>query len=414
MRILILGWELPPHNSGGLGVACYQLAKHLAVEGVEIDFVVPYKADHSEITFMRVHAATPHTPRELQIATAGAYGSNRYFDQEADSDFGGASGLRWQQRRYTEFVKQLVKREHYDVIHAHDWLTYEAGMEARKITQRPLIAHVHATEFDRAGGESGNPLVHEIEYAGLLMADRIMAVSQATKNILVQRYDIPADKIEVVHNSIDTSEFSDLVANQTYQYLNHMKRKGYTVVVSVGRLTIQKGLKFLLEAVALAVRQNPKILLVIAGSGELYAELIEQAAELGIGENVMFTGFVRGVAWRDVYAVADMFVMPSISEPFGLVALEAAGYGSAVLVSKQSGVAEVLHHVLRFDFWDTHLLASQIAALSESSALQLELTHNMQHEFSNLSWRRAAEICVHNYRQLAATAATAGIAGGAA
>lgn len=401
MKLLMLGWELPPHNSGGLGVACYQLCRHLARAGVEIDFVVPYEAEHTEIDFMNVIAATPYSAEDLQIATRGVYDSSGFGDETLVSD---ARSLVNQQKRYTRFVEQLVKRNDYHLIHAHEWLTYDAATAAKEISRRPLVVHVHATEFDRAGGEPGNQLVHDIEYHGIVMADRVVAVSQATKEIIVDRYDIPEDKIEVVHNSVNAEDYGKDFTVDTYRYITHMKQKGYKVVVSIGRLTIQKGLRYLLEATALAVSRNPKLLLVIAGSGEQYHELIELSAELGIAENVIFTGFVRGQAWRDLYAVGDMFVMPSVSEPFGLTALEAAGYGNAVLLSKQSGVGEVLRNVLRFDFWDTHLLASQLLALAEYPVFSAELIANLTHEFKYLSWEKAAETCIRMYAQVGQSA----------
>lgn len=398
----MLGWELPPHNSGGLGVACYQLCKHLAGQGVDIEFVVPYTADHSDITFMKVQAATPYDVALIQKALGGAYDSRRY--EEVVNGSGSddlPTSLRAQQLRYVAYVRQLIEEGEYDLIHAHDWLTYEAAVLAKNHLDIPLIAHVHATEFDRAGGNHGNPLVHDIEYTGLVMADRIVAVSQATKEILIERYDIPADKIDVVHNSIDPEDFVDSFEPSTYAYISHMKDKGYTIVASVGRLTLQKGLTFLMEAAQKAVYYHPKLLFVIAGSGEQLPELLELSADLGIAENVVFTGFVRGAAWREVFALADQFVMPSISEPFGLVALEAAGFGNAVLISEQSGVKEVMHHMLRFDFWDTDRLASQIVALAESEAMKTELLAGAAQEFRALSWRRVAERCRDIYTQVA-------------
>jgi glycogen(starch) synthase len=399
MKILMLGWELPPHNSGGLGVACYELCKHLALQGVEIDFVVPYQADHSEISFMKVVSAVPYSPKELQHTLGGAYDSHRFSEWLKGNDESCPTSLREQQQRYVTYVEQLVSEEHYDAVHAHDWLTLEAGMVAKRSGVGPLIAHIHATEFDRAGGDHGNPIVHDIEYTGLLMADRIVAVSQATKNLIVERYQLPADKIEVVHNSIDTSQYGYIDDADTYQYLAHMKQRGYTIAVSIGRLTIQKGLSYLMEAARLTVEVNPKFLLVVAGSGELYQELIAQSADLEIAEHVIFTGFVRGKAWRDLYAIADMFVMPSVSEPFGLTALEAAGYGNAVLISKQSGVGEVLSNVLKFDFWDTHKLASQMVALVDEPSLARDLVENCRQEFNGLSWHQAAERCRLLYRR---------------
>ncbi|HUC86709.1 MAG TPA: glycosyltransferase family 4 protein [Candidatus Saccharimonadales bacterium] len=401
MKILMLGWELPPHNSGGLGVACYQLCKHLAAQGVEIDFVVPYTANHQGTEFMEVLGATSYSAELMQELLGGAYESARLTTYR--SEFEDAAelpgSLREQQQRYIGYVRKLTSERHYDLIHAHDWLTYEAAQVAKHQLGVPLIAHVHATEFDRAGGLDGNSLVHEIEYTSFLLADRIIAVSQATKNIIIKHYQIPAEKIEVVHNSIDPSDFQDIPTEPSYAYIAHMKAKGYTVIASVGRLTIQKGLGFLLEAAKLAMDYNPKLLVVIAGNGEQYHGLIEAAAELGIADRVLFTGFVRGAPWRDVFALADIFVMPSVSEPFGLVALEAAGYGNAVVISRQSGVGEVLSHVLRFDFWDTQRLANQIVALSESGPLKAELLEHCRKEFQGLSWHRVAKQCLELYQR---------------
>jgi len=398
----MLGWELPPHNSGGLGVACYQLCKHLAAEGVDIDFVVPYTDTHEDVAFMNVLGATPYPAEIMQELLGGAYDSERlreWQEEQNDQEEFIPTSLREQQQRYVKYVRRLTKHGRYDVIHAHDWLTYEAAVAAKQQLGIPMIAHVHATEFDRAGGGNGNPLVHEIEYTSLMMADRIMAVSQATKNVLSQRYGIPADKIEVVHNSVDPADFASTNEPTTYAYIAHMKAKGYTIVASVGRLTIQKGLGYLLEATRIAVGYNPKLLVVIAGSGEQYQELIEKSAELGIAENVLFTGFVRGAAWRDVFGLADMFVMPSVSEPFGLVALEAAGYGTAVAISRQSGVGEVLHSVLRFDYWDTERLASQMVTLTDSAAFKDALVTGSTAEFSRLSWKHVAAACLELYRR---------------
>ncbi len=400
MKILMLGWELPPHNSGGLGVACYQLCKHLALQGVELDFAVPYQADHSDIDFMNIVESVPYDVQTMQALLGGAYESWKIEWQEAHGikDAAGLpQSLREQQLRYVAFIKQHVKRNRYHVIHAHDWLTYEAAMAAKERLNVPMVAHVHATEFDRAGGQAGNPLVHDIEYTGLMMADRVIAVSQGTKDIIVQKYGIPADKVQVVYNSIDPTEFGPLPMDNTYKYLTHMKKRGYKVVVNVGRLTIQKGLTFLLEAAQQVVERNNKVLFVIAGSGEQYTELISRAAELGISQNILFTGFVRGKAWRDLYSIGDMFIMPSISEPFGLTALEAMGFGNAVLLSRQSGAGEILQHVLKFDFWDTHLMASQILALAEQPMLARELTRNAAREFSKMSWSDAAENCKQIY-----------------
>ena len=404
MKILMLGWELPPHNSGGLGVACYQLSRALAAGGVAIDFVLPYDAPH-DINFMKVTPAAPITPEKL-ANLGGAYDSYCYHCASDTCQHAHPKDLRGQQRRYTEFVEQYLLKQNPDIIHAHDWLTFEAAMRAKQVTRKPLIAHVHATEFDRSGEHHGNPLVHDIEYNALHMADRVVAVSQVTKDIIVREYGVPTDKVTVVHNSIDPDDFADVSFAGSYLYLEEMKKRGYKVVVSLGRLTVQKGLRYLIQAAARAQAVNSDVLFLIAGDGEQRNELIELSAELGVAHNIIFTGFLRGQRWRDAYAIGDMFVMPSVSEPFGLTALEAAGTGNAVLLSKQSGAGEVLKSVLKFDFWDTDKLANYIVAVAEKPVLRQELAQNVQHEFSRLSWQEVADKCQALYRSLSKVEAT--------
>lgn len=318
MKILMLGWELPPHNSGGLGVACYYLSKALAINGADIDFVVPYSAKHEDIDFMKVHSATRLSP--LHKFGMGAYDSNFQLETVGRDNLGDLKTIRDVQYRYNNFVEEMVEGKEFDAIHAHDWLTMEAGMRAKQITKAPLIVHVHATEFDRAGGGMGNPIVHEIEYQGLIMADRILAVSAITKSIIVQKYGIPADKIEVVHNAIDVDSLNDGYEydNRTYRYLEGLKDEGYTIISAITRFTIQKGLANLVRAVAKASTKYDRFALLLAGDGEQRDELIALAADLGISDKIFFTGFVRGKQWRDAYSVSDVFVLSSISEPFGL------------------------------------------------------------------------------------------------
>lgn len=397
----MLGWELPPHNSGGLGVACYHLSKSLALGGAQIDFVVPYTAEHPTIDFMNIHAVSAITPAER--TQLGAYDSHRGADGTTLPATPEEAGtIRHLQRQYVEYVEELVQDRHIDVIHAHDWLTMEAGVRAKQLTNKPLIVHVHATEYDRSGELSGNPVVHEIEQQALLMADRIFAVSNLTKSIIIHRYGIPADNIEVVYNGFDAAAFDDgyLYDTATYRYLESLKEEGYTVVSTVTRFTVQKGLTHLLHAAARVLEQYDKVVFLFAGDGEQRDELIDLAARLGISDKVLFTGFVRGQRWRDAYSVADVFVMSSVSEPFGLTALEAAHHGNALAISKQSGVGEVLHSVFRFDFWDVNLLADQIIGLATSRALRGEMQRNITEEYSRLSWHDVAAQCLTQYRRL--------------
>ncbi len=393
----MLGWELPPHNSGGLGVACYHLSKALVQNGSTIDFVVPYDAEHPGIDWMNIHTATDISPD----ARYGTYAYDR--DQTITREFpdGDPVGsMRATQKKYIRYVETLVHRVSPDVIHAHDWLTMEAGVRAKELTGVPLVVHVHATEFDRSGEQYGNPIVHEIEQEALLIADRIIAVSAITKSIIVHRYGIPADKVEVVHNAIDVNSFTDYTYDQkTFRYLELLRSEGYTVAATVTRFTVQKGLTHFLRAAARACEKYDKLVFLFAGDGEQRDELIEMAADLGISDKVFFTGFVRGKQWRDAFSVADIFVMSSVSEPFGLTALEAAHHDSALIISKQSGVGEVLKHIFRFDFWDADRLADQMVAIATSPSLASELKNGVKSEYARLTWDDVAVKC----RQLYAT-----------
>jgi len=269
----------------------------------------------------------------------------------------------------------------------------EAGIRAKQLTDAPLIVHVHSTEFDRSGGGHGNPIAREIEYQGLMMADRIIAVSDVTKRIIVSQYGIPAEKIEVMYNAIDPSSFDDGYEydRRTYTYLESLRREGYTIIGAVTRFTVQKGLTNLIRAVAKANEKFDRVALLLAGDGEQRNELIALASQLGISDKVFFTGFVRGKQWRDAYSVSDIFVLSSISEPFGLTALEAAHHDTALIITKQSGVSEVLHSIFTYDFWDVDRLADQIVGIATSPALQASLRQNVTREYARLSWDDVAD-----------------------
>lgn len=397
----MLGWELPPHNSGGLGVACYQMSKALAIAGADIDFVIPYTAEHPDIDFMRIHSATNLSP--LERYGLGAYDNSAMIgNQLSKSDVNNLKDMRGVQKQYVKYVEKLLLTLKPDVIHANDWLTMEAGMRAKQLTDAPLIVHVHATEFDRCGGESGNPLVHEIEYQGLMMADRIIAVSNITKSTIMQKYNIPEDKIEVVYNALDIDGLNDgyVYDRKTYKYLEYLKSEGYMVVVQLTRFTVQKGLTHFVRAAARACEKYDKLAFLMAGDGDQRDELIRLASDLGIADKLFFTGFIRGKQWRDAYSLGDIFVMSSVSEPFGLTALEAAHHGNALIISRQSGVGEVLKNILRFDFWDQDMLADQIVGIATSSALRDSLKENVKREYAKLSWHDAAKTCMRIYESL--------------
>ena len=391
MKILMLGWELPPHNSGGLGVACYQMAKALSGRGVDIDFMVPYPAHHhKDIDFMNI--VDGGEPDELP-SLLGAYAAH-------------SDELIERQKSYTKRALKIARRGVHRAVHAHDWLTLDAGMAIKREFNLPLIAHVHATEYDRSGGGTGHPVIHEIEQMGLLMADRILAVSHRTKQTIVDKYHIPADAIEVVHNTIDHDEFKDPVDGASYRYLDMMRSQGHLVVSTIGRLTVQKGLHYFLRAAAKASQRLDRFVFVVGGDGELRDELIELSAELGLANHVVFTGFIRGKQWRDLYQQTDIFVMSSVSEPFGLTAMEAAAHRSALILTKQSGVSEVVSHKLEYDYWDEDRLADQLINLASSRSLLPYLRHNIHDEIHNLNWNMIAGRCIDQYHRATRRALT--------
>ncbi len=400
---MMLGWELPPYNSGGLGTACYQLCKALSKKDIDIEFIVPYEADHG-INFMKVTAATQQDV-ETFLLSGNAYDSSYYelWEKVSKKNLTGLS-LQDQVRMYEEAVASMVEDKEYDVVHAHDWLTFKAALRLKAAKNWPIILHVHSVESDRAGSKNGNPLVMELESISLHMADRVIAVSEHTKRCIHEDYGVPLDKIEVVHNSIDLADIEPLDSDNSYKYVDFMKSLGYRVVVSVGRLTVQKGLPNLLQAAAKVIEHAPKTLFVIVGSGEQYYELIEQAAGLNIGPNVLFTDFQRGKTWRDAFAIGDLFVMPSLSEPFGITPLESISYGTPALISKQSGVGEVLKNCLKVDYWDIDEMANQIANVMQSDALRDTLETNALAELDNLSWSNSGDKIMSLYRAHAGAA----------
>lgn len=389
MNVLMLGWELPPHNSGGLGVACYQLCKSLAYQGANIKFVLPYTADNSA-EFMEVISARDASPASIH----GVY--DKIDDDGGKDNFSGDifSVL----HQYVKAVEKIVIKEDFEVIHAHDWLTFRAGLRAKELSGKPLILHVHSIESDRAGDKKGHPAVHEIEEVGLLLADQIVAVSEFTKQKIITDYNIPASKIVVAHNSIDVSVMTPLDEYNDYKYLFELKSQGYKVVANVGRLTIQKGLVNLLNAAVKVLEKEPKTVFLIVGSGDQYFELLRLSTDLGIARNVIFVGFQRGKQWRDAFGIADLFVMPSVSEPFGLTPLEAIVYDTPSLISKQSGVSEVLKSCLKVDFWDTEKMANDIVSVLRHDGLRKSLSDNSKQEFARLSWTKTAGILMETYR----------------
>ena len=397
----MLGWELPPYHTGGLGIACYQLCKYLSSEVVDISFILPFDAEY-QIDFMQVNPVfTEQESASLPIYPKIYESSIKHIGSSSAS----SEEFERFQDYYVSRAMKIMALGNYDILHAHDWLTFRAAMAAKMISNKPLVVHVHATEFDRSGGRYGNPLVREIEYSGMMMADQIIAVSEHTKRTIVEQYSIPESKISVVHNRLDIHT-EELDPKNNYQYLQQLKNHGFKIVLSAGRLTIQKGLTHLFEAMRLVVEKRPKSILLVVGNGEQYEQLIESAAAMGISQNVLFTGFLNGTGkdWRDAFRISDLFVMPSVSEPFGITPLESISFGTPALVSKTIGASELINNMLNVDFWDVEKMADQILASLNYPSLTDSLLTNAQEELANLSWHDAARDITHIYHRHKVTA----------
>ncbi len=393
----MLGWELPPHHSGGLGVACYEMCKHLADSGVDIDFVLPYTTEH-RTSFMNIIPADNQTIDDFKWS-GGVYDLKSFPSQDSDCTVDMPLDLTKQHDLYAHNIVKIAKCGEFDIIHAHDWLTFKAAIVAKRISGKPLIVHIHSTQFDQSAGKKGNPAVGEIEIVGLKMADRIFAVSQYTKDVLVREYAVPKQKIKVVHNSVNMQ--IDIPRNKNlYEYLSIMKSNGYKVVVSVGRMTIQKGLTHLIKAAYRVISIDSKVLFLLAGGGEQKEELIRLTASLGISRNVIFEDWVKGDALKDTFKIGDVFVLPSVSEPFGLTALESLNYGTPVIISKQSGVSEVLDNCFKVDYWDIDLLSEMILGVVNHSSLAKEMLKNSRRECENQSWYKTARNMKNNYEEM--------------
>lgn len=388
MNVLMIGWELPPHNSGGLGVACLGLAKALANNGSEVTFVLPKKVDLDydflNIVFANVKGAKKIKSSYSSLSTKSTY----QLLNDLPSDYVLAV------LEYGRRVKEIAAKCQADIIHAHDWLTYPAALAAKEVLGVPLVVHIHNTAFDRGGGNC-NPYEYAIEKLGFEEADVVLSVSEFTKRILMDKYGIPNEKIKVVHNGIDTFPRKDLPPA-----LTSMKKLGYKIVLFLGRITMHKGPEYFIRAAKRVTEFDKKVLFVVVGSGDKRGEMIVQAANLGISDRVFFTGFLRGEEKDRIYQSADLFVMPSVSEPFGIVSLEAAANGTPVIVSKQSGVSEVLNHALKVDFWDTDEMANQMLAVLNYRSLGSVLRKESARELPSISWDNAADKCLGVYQAL--------------
>jgi glycogen synthase len=430
VRVLMLGWEFPPFITGGLGTACHGLTQAMERLEMEILFLLPAAVDGikseriskkarvsssgcadapviQERSRVAVRTVPGNVPDPYRSGWArSAYGSGAVRPKaQARTVSGKSHSVRlmgtgamggydgnliarvWQ---YARRCADLVADEPFDAIHAHDWVTFPAGMLLAARSGKPLIVHVHATEFDRSG-DSPNPDVYTIEYQGMHRAAAVIAVSHLTKRTIVERYHVAPDKVRVAHNG---------VAHNSSTGAKPLRRGDERTVLFLGRLTAQKGPEYFVEAAARVLSKLENVRFVIAGWGDLAPRVIEKVAVMGLGHKVFFAGFLQGRQLDVAYNMADVYVMPSVSEPFGLTALEAIQHGVPVIISKTSGVGEVINRgALRVDFWDTRQMANKIIAVLRSPILADELRQNGHNEIRALTWDAAAQKCIDVYRE---------------
>ena len=431
----MLGWEFPPFISGGLGTACYGLTRAMSKLGLEVTFVLPRSVSmdtHSTHVQMRTPADIDYAQlnwekygqelKNVKFRTIDSplrpYASAESYRRQIEElirakqrrcNATGSGGelsvdgfnhycgdMYAEVHRYAAAAVKLAMQEDFDVIHAHDWMTFPAGIAVAAVTGKPLVVHIHSTEFDRSG-EHVNQMIYDIERAGVHAADKVIAVSFLTRNIIISRYGVTGDKVEVVYNGIERN-------GNGFNFGKIDIKKEEKIVLFLGRITMQKGPEYFLGAAKKVLEVMDNVKFVMAGSGDMMRKSIELAAQLGIGSKVLFTGFLRGEDVRKVYEMADLYVMPSVSEPFGLAPLEALNHDIPVLISRQSGVSEVLTHVLKADFWDVNEIANKIVAVLKYPPLQMALKEHGNFEVRKLKWEDAAERCRQLYNQLTASA----------
>lgn len=413
-RVLMFGWEFPPHIAGGLGTACLGLTRGLAKQGVEVLFVMPKASGDEDQSSAKIINASdvetlheyPQIDKYWENISFMEIGSNLipYMDPEEFKrevtetiegeklgnkigfknkyQFSGKYGANLMEEvsRYALVAATIATQQDFDVIHAHDWLTYAAGIAAKRVSGKPLVVHVHATEFDRSG-ENVNRIVYNLERQGMLAADRVVTVSNLTRDIVINRYHINPDKVFTVHNAVDFQSYENMEVNRG------VKEK---VVTFLGRITYQKGPEYFIEAANKVLKRYPNVRFVMAGSGDLMNRSIRRVAKLKIATKFHFTGFLRGQDVQKMFAYSDVYVMPSVSEPFGISPLEAMRSGVPTIISKQSGVAEVLKHAIKVDFWDVDAMADAIYGLLAYPGLAKFASQYGLNEVNTLKWENAA------------------------
>lgn len=424
IKVLMFGWEFPPNISGGLGTACYGLTKGLSnISDVEVTFVVPKVFGGEDTDNINLIGAgdVAVTNRRISLAEFGK--SIEYFevdsklvpyvdpedyirqtsysvegiksmietDDQGKVKFTGkyTADLLSEIARYALVADVIAQDTEFDVIHAHDWLTYPAGIAAKRVSGKPLVIHVHATDFDRSGGIV-NPNVYAIEKRGMDVADKIITVSNLTRQIVIDKYGIDPAKITTVYNAVEPYRYKPSTPFV----------KGYNerIVTFLGRITTQKGPEYFVEAASRVLQKMDNVRFVMAGSGDMMHKMIRRTAQLGISDKFHFTGFLKGDDVYKMLHMSDLYIMPSVSEPFGISPLEAMQAGVPVIISHQSGCAEILSNAIKINYWDIDAMADAICSLLNYPKLSKTLARNGKKESCNLKWNDAARSVNQVYR----------------
>ena len=419
----MFGWEFPPNIAGGLGTACYGMTRGLARNDVEVIFVMPRASGDEDERFVKVVNASDVEARYCSSSIEGAddimrkisfihIDSNmvpyispeefetyregyertgkKFWEREGDSwtqryTFSGKYGANLMEEvaRYAVVAAEVARQleGQFDVIHAHDWLTYFAGIAAKRVSGKPLVVHMHATSFDRSSSDNIDTRVYEIERAGMAAADRVIAVSNLTRNIVIEKYNIPAERVVTVHNAVRFAEKE-----------NEVPERGVDdkIITFLGRITFQKGPDYFVEAAAKVLKRVPNVRFVMAGSGDMMNHVIRRVARLGIADRFHFTGFLKGDDVHKMFQLSDVYIMPSVSEPFGISPLEAMRANVPSIISKQSGVAEVLDYAVKVDYWDVDAMADAIYGFVKYPALSKMFAEKGLEEVTGLKWNNAA------------------------
>lgn len=421
----MFGWEFPPHITGGLGTACYGLTKGLSKHDVEIIFVVPKTFGDEDRSFLQLKDAGEVLVSEKKISHSKIWQNIKFievgstlipymspeefervvtkskFKAEIETEtnikgkfqFSGKYGenLFEEISRYALIATYIAANNDFDIIHAHDWLTYAAGIAAKEVSKKPLVVHMHATEFDRSG-ENINSQVYEIEKAGMQAADKVIAVSNLTRKTVIDKYGIDPEKVVTVHNSVEPVSLPD-----EFKISKSFDEK---IVTFLGRVTFQKGPDYFIEAAKKVLDKDQNVRFVMAGSGDMLYKMIRRVAELKIATNFHFAGFLKGGEVYEMFSISDVYVMPSVSEPFGISPLEAMMSDVPVIISKQSGVSEILKHALKVDFWDIDEMADAIYGMLNYKALPKMFKKHGKEEVINLRWENSAYKVKEVYKQL--------------